>query len=52
MHGLLTALYLGSTESSIDHEMLTVLAYVVLLIFMSLVKTQARDLCKGGTECA
>ena len=43
LHGLFTPLYLGMevhTKSSIEHEVLTARAYVVMLMFMSLVKTR------------
>ena len=36
LHGLLIPLYLGSTKSSIDYEVLTALAYVPMLMLMSL----------------
>ena len=39
--GLLNYLYLESTKSSIDHEVLTAVAYVVFLMIMSLGKTMA-----------
>ena len=35
LHDLLNPLYLGSTKSSIDHEVLTALVYVLMLMFAS-----------------
>ena len=38
--GLFNPLYFGSTKSSIDHKLLTALAYILMLVLISPVKTR------------